>query len=188
VALPTVVNGVYNFNITQVGPNSVTFIDPPVAIGYDYAIGQGNPNFASVLLPDVGNGQYNLYSCNGSSLGTALAGVSFNLGSGGLSCFRVRGIEKSAGLDPADVTAFVTGLTFVTDGAFTGTMTPIIYGDVNGDRKIDMNDVNTLVSSRNQPANGPDDLRDLNRDGVINALDSRILTTLCTNPRCAVQP
>lgn len=51
VALPTVVNGVYNFNITNVGPSSVTFIDPLVAIGYKYAVGDGDPNFASVLLP-----------------------------------------------------------------------------------------------------------------------------------------
>ena len=99
----------------------------------------------------------------------------------------MRGIETSAGLNPQDATAFITGLTFVSEGSFTGTMTPIIYGDVNGDRVIDMNDVNILVKFRNQPATSPDDLRDLNHDGVINALDSRILTTLCTNPRCAVQ-
>ena len=28
-------------------------------------------------------------------------------------------------VDPADSSAFVTGLTFVTNGSFTGTMTPI---------------------------------------------------------------
>jgi hypothetical protein len=37
----------------------------------------------------------------------------------------VTGIETSAGLDPNDVTAFITGLTFVSNGSFTGTMTPI---------------------------------------------------------------
>ena len=187
VVLPTVVDGVYNFFVTLVGPNTVTFIDPPVAIGYDYAIGSGNPNFASVVLPEVGNNQFNLYSCDGASLGSASSNVAFNFAPGGVSCFRVRGIETSAGLNPQDATAFITGLTFVSEGSFTGTMTPIIYGDVNGDRVIDMNDVNILVKFRNQPATSPDDLRDLNHDGVINALDSRILTTLCTNPRCAVQ-
>lgn len=45
---------------------------------------------------------------------------------GGVDRFRVLGIESSAGLDPNNVTAFVTGLAFVTDGQFTGTMTPII--------------------------------------------------------------
>jgi len=32
---------------------------------------------------------------------------------------------KKAELDPADTSAFLTGLTFVKDGAFTGTMTPL---------------------------------------------------------------
>ena len=44
---------------------------------------------------------------------------------GGVNSFRVLGIETSAGLDPFDPTAFVTGLSFVAMGAFTGTMTPI---------------------------------------------------------------
>ena len=34
------------------------------------------------------------------------------------------GIEVAAALDPHDVTAFVTGLTFTADGRFTGTQTP----------------------------------------------------------------
>lgn len=36
------------------------------------------------------------------------------------------GIEVSAKLDPNNVTAFITGLTFVADGKFTGTMTPVV--------------------------------------------------------------
>ncbi len=35
-------------------------------------------------------------------------------------------IETSAGLDPNNVTAFITGLTFVGEGEFTGTMIPLI--------------------------------------------------------------
>src|SRR5271166_3479839 len=50
----------FHFSIGSVGPSSVTFIDPKVAIGYDYAIGAGNPNFASVLLPNVGGGHFDL--------------------------------------------------------------------------------------------------------------------------------
>jgi hypothetical protein len=37
----------------------------------------------------------------------------------------VLGIETSAGLNPSDVTAFITGVSFAGDGRFTGTMTPI---------------------------------------------------------------
>jgi hypothetical protein len=125
--LPTVVNGVYNFKFTIPDPNAVTFIDPVVAIGYDYAIGAGNPNFASVLLPDVGDGQFLLeYLSGGNLLDRALAaGAQFFFPQGGVSAFRVLGIETSAGLDPNNVTAFITGLTFVAAGEFTGTMTPI---------------------------------------------------------------
>jgi len=58
-------------------------------------------------------------------------------------------------------------------------------GDLNADGKVDTDDLNILDSALNTPANGPNDARDLNHDGVINALDARILTTLCTYPRCA---
>jgi hypothetical protein len=44
-----------------------------------------------------------------------------------------------------------------------------------------------ILAARNTPASSVNDLRDLNGDGKIDALDSRILTTLCTRPRCAVQ-
>ena len=115
---------VYIFSIVSVGPNSVTFIDPFVAIGYDYAIGQGDPNFASVLLPEVGNDVYDVIF--GNTLNTVLAGQQFFFPQGGVSAFSVRGIEVSAALDPDNVLAFITGLTFVSEGSFTGTMTPIV--------------------------------------------------------------
>jgi hypothetical protein len=60
VHLPTVSGGSFHFTIGNVGPNSVTFIDPPVAVGYDYATGPGDPNFKSVpnevtaVLPATG--------------------------------------------------------------------------------------------------------------------------------------
>ncbi len=127
VALPTVVNGVYNFNVGNVGPGSITFIDPLVAVGYDYAIGQGDPNFASVLLPDVGDGMFTLeYLSNGQLIKSPLGnGVQFFFPQGGVGAFRVTGIETSAMLDPGNVTAFITGLTFANSGDFSGTMAPL---------------------------------------------------------------
>ena len=127
VALPTVVNGVYNFNIAQVGPASITFIDPFVAIGYDYVTGQGNPNFASVVLSQVGDGHFKLVftDVNGAQTVDLAHGSPYFFGAGGVSAFRVADIESSAGLDPADATAFITGLTFTANGSFSGTMTPI---------------------------------------------------------------
>ncbi len=125
VYLPTDIgSGAYNFHIVVIGGQTV-YIDPVVATGFDYEIGAGDPNFASVLLPNVGDGLFDLFTCGGSSLGTATAGIVFGFGQGGLSCFSVRGIETSAGIDPNNVTAFITGLTFTADGTFTGTMTPI---------------------------------------------------------------
>jgi len=43
----------------------------------------------------------------------------------GVDRFRIMGIEPSAGLDPADPTAFVTGLSFVAPGTVTISQTPI---------------------------------------------------------------
>jgi len=130
VHLPTVENGVYQFSISNVGPNSVTFIDPLVAVGYDYAIGSGDPQFASVLLPTgIGDNLFDLFLWDGSEFvdsGIDLAGGQhFFFGAGGVERFSIRGIETSARLDPNNVAAFVTGLTFVRDGSFHGTMTPL---------------------------------------------------------------
>jgi hypothetical protein len=128
--LPTIVNGVYNFVVENVGPNSVTFIDPFVTTGYDYATGAGDPNFASVLLPTgIGDNMFDLFRWNGSDYvdsGIDLTGgAQYFFGGAGVSRFSIRGIEVSAGLDPKNVTAFITGLTFVSPGNFTGTMTPL---------------------------------------------------------------
>jgi hypothetical protein len=127
VHLPTVDAGVYNFAVESVGPSSTTFIDPLVAIGYKYAIGAGNPNFRSVLLPNIGDGNYTLsFSTLAGSQSVSLSqGVQFFFPEGGVGAFDVTGIETSAMLDPANATAFITGLTFSAAGSFTGTMTPL---------------------------------------------------------------
>jgi hypothetical protein len=133
VFLPTVTAaGVFQFSVDNVGPDSITFIDPIVAIGYDYQIGAGDPNFASVLLPTgIGDGQYDLFLFDlgiGDYVDTGIdltGGVQFFFDEGGVDRFRILGIEMSAGLDPGNVTAFITGLTFVSEGSFTGTMTPL---------------------------------------------------------------
>ncbi len=124
IALPMVgANGVYHFNVGSVGKDFVTFIDPAIAIGYMYDTGAGDPNFASVILPDVGGGVFDLSYL--STMVVVDAGVQYFFPAGGVSEFTVTGIDPSADLDPADTSAFVTGLTFVSDGSFTGTMTPL---------------------------------------------------------------
>jgi PEP-CTERM motif len=125
IALPIVdgTTGVYTFNVGNVSPDSVTYIDPQVATGYIYQTGTDDPNFASVILPDVGGGIFDLSYL--STNVTLDAGMQYFFPAGGVSEFEVTGIDPSADLDPADTSAFVTGLTFVSPGSFTGTMTPI---------------------------------------------------------------
>lgn len=132
VNLPTVtVSGgqvVYGFNFT-VAPGLTYYIDPAVATGYIYQTGSGNPNFASVVLPDIGHpNPYDLYLWNGSAFvfdTTLAADTVFDFAPGGASEFEVLGIDPNLGLDPDNTTAFITGLTFEGAGNFTGTMTPI---------------------------------------------------------------
>ena len=132
VFLPIVTPGpvpVYTFDVPDIPEGQTIFIDPAVAVGYEYAIGTGNPNFASVTLPTgIGNNWYELYLSNGTKyyFKTFLkGGVPYSFPSGGVNRFIIRGIERESGLDPNNPTAFITGLTFTGGGNFTGTMTPI---------------------------------------------------------------
>lgn len=58
-----------------------------------------------------------------------------------------------------------------------------IPGDLNGDRIVDRDDLNIILSHRNQPASVYPEC-DLDADGMITALDARKLLLLCTCPRC----
>ncbi len=125
--------GVYNFDF-DVRAGFPVLIDPEVAIGYHYEIGDGDPRFSSVSLPDVGDGNYEVIPFDGAGNAQAAIPLTANevldftdqIDPAGIERFLVLGIESSAALDPTDVTAFMTTLTFVNDGHFTGTMTPII--------------------------------------------------------------
>lgn len=125
--LPTTTLGnsfIFN-NLSITGPVGFTqpiVIDPEIAIGYDYEVGEGAENFASVLLPDdIGDGLYELVLFDAQNNPvltgvTLFGGTEFDLTTlvvGGVSKFRVIGIEQSAALDPEDPLAFMTGLTFV---------------------------------------------------------------------------
>lgn len=87
--------------------------------------------------------------------------------------------------------AYTFSLT-VNDGAANSapdevTITVPALGDIDGDGDVDQNDVNLVTATLNTPANGPNDLRDINGDMKIDALDARKLVNLCTRPRCATQ-
>jgi hypothetical protein len=128
VALPTIdAGGVYHFDIDGVGADHVSYIDPVVATGFHYETGGAGPNFRSVLLPNVGDGRYTLSfsDASGGHLVELDHDQQYFFGADGVSAFSINGIEASAGVQPGDGTGFVTGLSFVAAGRFTGTMTPI---------------------------------------------------------------
>lgn len=102
--------------------------------------------------------------------GASLAKPTFTPTSVGSYSFDLRVSDGTANSDPAVVVITVPKL-----------------GDVDGDGDVDNNDLNQILAARNKPANGPNDLRDLDGNMVIDALDARRLTTLCTRPRCATQ-
>lgn len=119
----------FDFNIDL---NQRIFIDPLVAVGYDYVVNSG-PNFQTGLFPVIA-GDTDGYDVFGFNLGTSMfdinlghvnAGDVFDFGAGGVSRFGLRDIDVTAGLDPTDTQAFVTGLTFVSAGAVSMTQNPI---------------------------------------------------------------
>lgn len=117
--------GVFSFSV-EVRADQPVFIDPLVAVGYDYAVGAGDPLFKTVSLPvGIGDGRYTL-SVGGQTLevgGNQIIDFTALGFAQGVAGFRVTGIETAAMLDPTDASAFVTRLTFVADGRFTGTQT-----------------------------------------------------------------
>jgi hypothetical protein len=119
-------SGSYSFDVAISG--APIFIDPVIAVGYDYAIGKRNPNFATVRLP-VGIGDSLYVVSFGKQSHIVAGGERFDFRThgapDGVKKFRVSDIDVSAALDPLDPAAFPTELTFVANGRFTGTMTPV---------------------------------------------------------------
>ncbi len=117
---------IFDFNVQE---NQQIFIDPEVAVGYDYAVLSG-PNIASILLPEnIGDGSYDLYVWDAIDyvfLASVIGGETYAFDSEGVNRLRVLGIEVDAGLDPSNPTAFITGLTFTAAGAVNLTQTPIV--------------------------------------------------------------
>ena len=115
-------------------PDVPVFIDPAIAIGYDYVV-QTGPNISEAWFADIGNSvDYSLFGWDGLDytvfLGSIGAEQWFNFGAGGVDRFAIRGIDSGIGLDPDDPTAFVTGLKFAEGFSnVTVTMTPLIVND-----------------------------------------------------------
>lgn len=63
----------------------------------------------------------------------------------------------------------------------------LLLGDVDADGDVDIDDIRAIFAARGQPAEGPNDLRDIDADGSITVLDGRRAVTLCTRSQCAAQ-
>jgi hypothetical protein len=115
----------FDFNVTAGTP---VFIDPDIAVGYDYIVNSG-PSITSVLLPTFGDGLYDLWLWNGeawvASGDVLTGGVTFTFAEA-VTRFRILGIEEDAALDPLNPTAFVTGLTFSETGPVSMSQNPIV--------------------------------------------------------------
>ena len=143
------------FNFFVVNPAIPIFIDPLVAIGYDFIVNSG-PNFQSVILPDIGDGLYDIYDSLDNLLAGAFPfGTPFDFGLGGINAFKVLGIEAGAGLDPNDPLAFVTGLTFAGVGQVNMNMNPITEGQDDSDCSRTRNDPDGKRGPRRGPASTP---------------------------------
>jgi hypothetical protein len=128
--MPVVNDASWEFDF-HVDLSQQVFIDPEVAIGYDYVVNSG-PNFQSVLLPTgIGDNLYDLWFWDGAdyliSGGQLTGGVEYDFGTGGVDRFRILGVELGAMLDPTDTSAFVTGLTFAGAGQVNMFQTPLTF-------------------------------------------------------------
>lgn len=128
-------NGVpeFNFDIiideNGIGGLFPIFIDPVVAIGYEY---NSTVAISEVLIPDSlpnGDDTFRLI-LPGFGEFILQAGVPFDLlsiNSAGFTNFTIDGIDTNELLDPNDPFAFVTGLRYVGGGQANTSMTPITF-------------------------------------------------------------
>jgi len=120
----------YGFIVdTQSG--EMTFIDPIVAVGYDYTV-QDGALVERIQLPNIGDGRYNIYTFDSDGTMTLVQkdwnySDIFDFAGPGVSKFRIDGIEIGAGLSPDDFTAFNTGMQFAADGRHNITMTALTF-------------------------------------------------------------
>ena len=115
----------------EVLDGEVVYIDPEVAIGYDYVVtDSSSPLVASVILPTgFGDDEYAIYVWDGSEyvfVSELTAGDEYFFADA-VDNFRVMGIETDANVDPADPLAFITGLTFNSSGTVYMSQTPVVF-------------------------------------------------------------
>jgi hypothetical protein len=196
-ALGALSGNVYSFDFNWENFQTL-FTLPPITGGGLWLGITYDPSNNSIWVSGHSDGTIANYTMNGTLLGSfpAVAG----------------GVATGLALDPADQTLWLsrafTGSfparidQYSKQGTFLGSTAPlelqnfdvvgaefqvqraIAKGDVNGDGKIDITDIQAITQALNTPA-AQGDPRDVNGDGRITVLDVRQCVLLCTNPRCA---
>ena len=157
-------------------PTPRIWIDPPIAVGYDYAIDTGSTGaFTSVLIPvPLPNGDSEFLAEVNGAPAVLTAGTVLNFDTvtpDPVREFRISGIDFSEAVNPADPTAFVAGLTFAdnTDENVSFTMIPVVVNidDADGDGVPDQYDdfPQDPTKSGDTDADGIDDNVDTDDDG-----------------------
>lgn len=129
--LPDVQEDGWHFQYTTTQVDEVVWSDPALVFGYDYATENGI-NFRSFILPILGDNSYELWLGNASNpvyIADIIGGSEYffsDLGfDSGTNFFRILDVDPDLGIDPNDVTAFVTGLTFVEAGQVQWVQRPL---------------------------------------------------------------
>ena len=118
------------FEVTPPAPQQTIWLDPIVAVGFDYAVSGSSffsvtaPSLATVNDPDG----YEIQVFDGTSyvtLSLLLPGETYVFGGTGVDAFRIVGIDPALMLDPADQLAFPIGVSFVNTNPATVTLVPL---------------------------------------------------------------
>jgi hypothetical protein len=131
--MPVFVDDSFVFDL-PVQPNRRFFIDPLVAIGYDYAV-TGGPLFYDVQAPSGINPSNTFDLIYGTTNVSITGGIPY-IFTTPQSSFRIQGIDVAANLDPTNPLAFVTGLGFNIAGNVTVTQTPITINTSPGSTSV----------------------------------------------------
>jgi Nidogen-like len=133
---PVVVNGSFLFDFNVIIPTRRIFIDPVVAVGYNYVVSSAQRITSVQFTTNLGdpNG-YEIRDLAGNLLAVVNVNDIYNFTTP-VSGFRVTGIEASAGLNPLNTNAFVTGLTFDTGGQVQMSQTPITLDTGGGPNNV----------------------------------------------------
>lgn len=139
--LPDVQEDGWHFQYTTTQVDEIVWSDPEIVVGYDFLTENGI-NFRSFILPELGDNSYELWLGNTSNpmyIADIIGGseyffsdLGFDLG---VDFFRILGVDLDLAIDPNDVTAFVTGLTFMEVGEVAWVQRPLSE-EINGPETV----------------------------------------------------